>query len=204
MNDLYRQRRGRVQFLLLATLFFAPLLAAFVLYFYAPELRPQGTTNYGELVTPARPLPPLQLVDADGKPAGEGAVRGKWSLLYVGAVDCDAACDERLITVRQSRLALNEKRERVRRIYVAPDLAALNAVKTRDAAQHPDMLWLADTAAPGARLADFLEAKDAGAIYLLDPLGNWLMVYRSGRPVQDDFKGLQKDIKKLLRLSQIG
>ena len=55
----------------------------------------------------------------------------------------------------------------------------------------------------GARLADFLQPAGASA-YLVDPNGNWLLVYPSGLATQDQFKGMQKDIKKLLRLSQIG
>ena len=43
---------GRGQLLLLAALFFVPLFAAYALYFVWPELRPQGTTNYGVLLTP--------------------------------------------------------------------------------------------------------------------------------------------------------
>lgn len=204
MTNATSRGRGRVQFLLLATLFAAPLLAAYFLFFYFPDLRPQGTTNYGELVRPVKSLPPLTLIDADGKADTGGSLKVKWTLVYLGAADCDEACASRLLTLRQTWLALNEKRERVRRVYVAPDAAALATVKVAQSPVHKDMTWLADEGAAGARLADFFAASDAGAVYLLDPLGNWLMVYRSGNEVQTDFKGIKKDLIKLLKLSQIG
>jgi hypothetical protein len=42
--------------------------------------------------------------------------------------------------------------------------------------------------------------RNAHQVYLLDPLGNWLMYYRA----EDPPRGILKDLKKLLRLSHIG
>ncbi len=195
--------RGRQQFLLLATLFFAPLLAAIVLYFFAPELRPTGHTNYGQLVEPAHPLPPLALRDAEGAIADDGALRGKWSFVYIGLQDCDEACEQKLYQIRQTRTLLNEKRLRVQRVYVAPDLAALRSVKQRLGAEHPDLQFLVEPS-QGQTLrqvfSEVLPQADAQTLYLIDPLGNWMMVY----PGPSEYKGILKDIKRLLRVSQIG
>ena len=49
--------RGRAQFLLLAALFFAPLLLAILFYFGLPGLQPEHKTNYGQLVVPAPAVP---------------------------------------------------------------------------------------------------------------------------------------------------
>jgi hypothetical protein len=54
-----------------------------------------------------------------------------------------------------------------------------------------------------AALETFLQPADA-VIHLSDPLGNWMMFYPELTETQTDFKGLQKDIKRLLRLSVIG
>lgn len=192
------QSRGRQQFLLLAALFFAPLIAAIVLYFYFPELQPQERTNYGQLVEPARPLPDASLLDASGAPAGDGALRGKWSFVYVGSGDCDQDCAARLHQIRQIRTLLNEKRLRVQRVYIAPGVDALAAARTALEADHPDLQFFADT--PDGAYGRFFGARDPQALYLVDPLGNWLMVYPAGA----ESKGILKDIKKLLRVSQIG
>jgi hypothetical protein len=197
------QPRGRVQFLLLATLFFFPLLASYVLYFWFPELRPSGTTNYGQLIHPARPAPALSLVDAKGEALDEATFRVRWSYVVLGGADCDDACRRNLVMTRQVRTSVNEKRSRIQRVLVLADATAVPRVAAALAPEHPDLRVLGDTGAPGARLSDFLQPPGAAA-YLLDPHANWLLFYPAGGETQTDFKGMQKDIKKLLRLSQIG
>ena len=195
--------RGRAQFLLLATLFFFPLLTSYVLYFWFPDLRPSGTTNYGELISPARPVPPLSLVDASGKKLDQTALTVRWSYVILAGSDCNEACLSSLTMTRQVRVAMNEKRSRVQRVLVLSDASAVAPVAARLAADHTDLLVLGDLGEPGKRLANFLQPAGA-ASYLLDPHGNWLMLYPAGVDAQTDFKGMQKDLKKLLRLSQIG
>lgn len=200
--------RGRVQFLLLATLFFFPLLVSYSLYYLFPDLRPSGTVNYGELVHPARPLPALRLVHAGSEAErpefaeDERLFLGRWTYVIRGGADCDDACLGALVMVRQVRLVMNEKRSRVQRILLLSDPAAVEAVAARLAPEHPDLHVIAE--ADGATvLQDFLQPSDA-PIYLSDPLGNWMMIYPRLGETQADFKGLQKDIKRLLRLSRIG
>jgi cytochrome oxidase Cu insertion factor (SCO1/SenC/PrrC family) len=191
--------RGRKQLLLLTALFFAPLLAALLLYFLLPDWRPQTRTNYGTLVTPARPLPDLPLLDQDGKPIDEHLLLGRWIFLYAGGESCDQGCEEKLHQIRQIRTLLNEKRSRVLRVYLAPDAAALSAAHTQLAAENPDLAFITDEAAQGA-LREFFAPQQPQALYLIDPLGNWLMVYDG----KADSRGILKDIKRLLRVSQIG
>ena len=179
--------RGRQQFILLAVLFFAPLLAAIGLFFFAPQWQPEGHTNYGELISPARPLPDVALVDEQSAPLGEGALRGKWSFVYLGAASCDASCADKLYQIRQIRTLLNEKRLRVQRVYLAPSATALAAARAQLSADHPDLKFL-------------VEADDALALYLVDQLGNLMMVYSAA----SESPGILKDIKRLLRVSQIG
>jgi hypothetical protein len=195
--------RGRLQFLLLATLFFFPLLASYVLYFWFPDLRPSGTTNYGQLINPARPAPDLTLVDAKGAALDEQTFGVRWSYVVLAGTDCDELCRRNLVMTRQVRVAMNEKRSRIQRVLVLSDPAAVPRVAAALAPEHPDLRVLGDTGAPGARLSDFLQPAGA-ASYLLDPHANWLLFYPAGGETQADFKGMQKDIKKLLRLSQIG
>lgn len=198
MSDSARNA-GRRQFLLLTALFFVPILAATTLYL-VPQLQPQGRTQYGELLTPARPLPELKLLDAAGQPAAADAFRGRWTLFYLGSGPCTRSCEDKLFQVRQVRTLLNEKRLRVQRVYLAEDAAALAAARTQLGGQHPDLQFYSDAGAAGARVRDFFQPREADAIYLADPLGNWLMVY----PARSEYKGMLKDIKRLLRISQIG
>jgi cytochrome oxidase Cu insertion factor (SCO1/SenC/PrrC family) len=185
--------------LLLAALFFGPVFAAAVLYYIAPDYRPTGLTNYGTLVSPAKPVPPLMLADVDNKPQ-PALLLGKWSLIQLGAAECDATCAERLLQIRQVRLALGKDLARLQRIYIAPDVTALVAMRAQHAAEHPDAHFVADGGATGARAGDFFHPQDRNALYLVDPNGNWLMVYSGAI----DSKRLLKDLKTLMRLSSIG
>lgn len=195
--------RGRLQFILLAMLFFLPLASSYVLYFWFPQFRPSGTTNFGELINPARPVPALSFVDADAKPLDEKLFTVRWSYVVLADGTCDERCLRDLVMTRQVRAIMNEKRSRIQRVLVLSDANAVAGVTEQLKAEHPDLRVVADSGEPGQRLSDFLQPAGASA-YLLDPHGNWLLVYPSGLETQQQFKGMQKDIKKLLRLSQIG
>jgi hypothetical protein len=184
-----------MKLLLLAALFFAPVVGAIAVFFYAPEWF-AGRVNYGTLVSPARPLPALALADASGAPAA-GVLAGKWTLLYLGAASCGESCRERLLLSRQVRLALGRNLERVRRVYLAPSAAAADATRAQLAAGHPDLVVVAEIE---PRAAAFFRPTDPDALYLIDPLGNWVMSYAGAV----EHKGLHRDLKKLLRVSRVG
>ena len=188
-------RAGRTKLLLIAVLFFAPVIGAITIFFYAPEWF-SGRVNYGTLVSPARAVPQLGLIDAAGAPAPT-ALLGKWSLVYLAGAACDEPCAARLLLTRQVRLALNQNRLRVQRVYLAPDAGAAATAKAQLAVEHPDLVVLVG-AGPTAK--DFFQPTDQHALYLLDPLGNWLMVYTG----TVEHKGLHRDLKKLLRVSKVG
>ena len=197
-------KTGRSKMLLLAALFIAPPLAATLLYFAFPQWIPSKTTNYGQLVSPSRLLPALALVDASGSKAPP--LGDKWSLVYLGGAQCDAPCLERLYLTRQLRKALDKDSLRVQRIYLAPDRAALAAARAALAGEHHDLLLYADEGAPGARAADFFRPTDPLAVYLVDPVGNWMMVYSDAQVAGGKLapQGMFKDLKRLLRTSHIG
>ena len=60
--------------------FFAPLALAFLLYYGTGGWRPPGSTNRGELISPPRPLPSVELPTTTGTPLAASAWRGKWTL----------------------------------------------------------------------------------------------------------------------------
>jgi cytochrome oxidase Cu insertion factor (SCO1/SenC/PrrC family) len=193
------ERDNRLLFLLIAAIFAVPIAAAVLWYYALPALHPQQRTNYGLLIDPARPLPALHLVAGKGD-ADADALRGKWSFVYLGGAECGDACRARLLLFRQIRLALGKDLNRVQRVYIAPDAAARDAAQTLLAPLHPDLRSYADAGAPGARAADFFAPTDPDAIYVVDPLGNWLLVYAG----KVDPKGVYADLHKLLNLSSIG
>jgi hypothetical protein len=194
----------------LSLLFFAPVAVAFILY-YGIGWSPGRRVNHGELVEPPEPLPDLALpastgagdsstADAPRASAPRSFLKGKWTLLYLGAGDCAAGCRTDLYNTRQVRAALGADRERVQRVFLAEgaccDLEWLRA-------QQPDLITV-QAGAEAAPLTAILEhagrSTPADRVYLIDPLGNLMMCYAAdARP-----KGMLEDLKKLLRLSHVG
>lgn len=199
--------RSRIQFVLLGVLFFAPFVLAYSAFWLFPNWTPQGRVNYGQLITPALPVPKLALLDAAGQPVTEDPLRGKWTLVQRVTGDCDEACRRELVLTRQLHAALGVKRERVQRVVIADEGVDIAALKVRYGAEQPDLLWLRDAPAASPSAAVFFANAPANAVMLVDTLGNWLMIYphaADAEAVKRDFKGMQKDINKLLRLSSIG
>ncbi|HVN42824.1 MAG TPA: hypothetical protein VMT50_08555 [Steroidobacteraceae bacterium] len=198
-------RRGRRQLLALAALFFVPLVVAFWLYYGSAHWRPRGGTNQGDLIEPARPLPEVSLLQADGRPTAPGFLRGQWTLLYVGDGACEERCRKALYLMRQTRLALNKDMKRVQRVFLVSGRCCNRSFL---AAEHPGLI-IARLDADGDLGAKLLEAFPtyggtppavAGRIYVVDPLGNLMMSYSSSAPD----KAVLADLRKLLRLSHIG
>ncbi len=192
-------KSSRKRFLWLAALFFAPLAVAFLLY-YGELWRPQGSTNKGELIHPARPLPAVSLTLADGSASSADLLQGKWSWVYIGDGQCDARCRTALTDTRQARLLLAEKMDRIQRVFLAAgtccDMAYLNA-------EQPGLIVARFNNAEIANVFPVyndVPLASAGRIYLVDPLGNLMMSYAAETPSM----GLLEDIKKLLKLSHIG
>lgn len=195
--------RGRRTLIGLAALFFLPLLVAFWLYYGGSAWRPAGGSNKGDLIDPARPLPAVSLPIPSGSRTSDDFLRGKWTMLYIGAGSCDERCRKALYLSRQTRIALNKDMDRIQRVFLATGRCCDSGFLQQE---HPDLL-VAALQGPGAEslLAQFPSvdgqpAAQAGRIYLVDPLGNLLMSYSAAAPD----KALLQDMKKLLKLSHIG
>jgi hypothetical protein len=181
----------------LLALFMAPLAFAFWLYYWS-DWRPAGTTNYGELIAPVRPLAPLSLPRADGSAGDEQLFHGKWSLVVIADGRCDNRCQQLLVYTRQTVLGLGRLESRMQRVLLSTGNCCDRDYLRRE---HPDLVALD---ASGERAAGLLQAfpadKQPLMIYVVDPLGNLMMRYDSSL----DPKGLRTDLKHLLDLSHIG
>jgi cytochrome oxidase Cu insertion factor (SCO1/SenC/PrrC family) len=177
-----------------------PLALSFYLY-YGTSWRPAGSARHGELIDPARPLPEVELVLADGSSTGPGFLRGAWHLLYLGGGDCGSDCRTALVKSRQVRLALDKDIDRVGRIFLyAGALTAADYL----ALEHRDLAAASIDGTAGARLlAVFPEgaaARSSGKLYVVDPLGNLMMSYPADAPP----RSILTDLERLLKLSHIG
>jgi hypothetical protein len=169
----------------LAALFILPLAVAFFTY-YATSWRPAGRVNHGVLITPARAL-------------SEASVfQRHWSLVYLGDGACATDCQQTLTVMRQTRLGLNNDMTRVERVFLVTANCCLPDALLR---QHAGLKVLDATDAAGIALArEFPEEGRGHSIYIVDPLGNLMMSYDA----RQNPHGLLEDLKKLLRLSNIG
>jgi cytochrome oxidase Cu insertion factor (SCO1/SenC/PrrC family) len=198
-----RPKRGQLP--LLALLFFAPLLLAFLIY-YGSGWRPAGRTNHGVLILPARSLPQValpqvaltQAAPGGEAPAAASVFSGKWSLVYIGRGDCDAECRNTLYFMRQTHFGLANLIPRVQRVFLVTADCCDREFLARE---QPNLITLnAQGSAGAALLALFPGERRAAGIFVVDPRGNLMMRYDA----HEDPKGLRDDLKKLLALSHIG
>jgi hypothetical protein len=189
--------RGQRNVLLVASIFFVPVIVVFALY-YGGLWSPSGTSAKGELIHPARPLEVAGLRLPDGKPAGIEAFQGKWSLIYIGDGACDEACRTALTYGRQTRLAAGKDMDRVQRLFIT----TANCCNQEYLGREQQGLVLLDASSPEAQklLAQF-PGDRAKSLFVVDPLGNLMMRHDATQVINKD---LLTDLKKLLKLSHIG
>lgn len=191
--------RNRVFLLFLMTCFAAPLLAAWIL---VGVWHPAGSVSHGELLDPVQPVSHFRVGLSDGGGLTETFLRERWTLVYArNAALCDETCRRSLYHIRQVRLALGRNAGRVQKLFMLGALPE-RELRTWLAREHADMpAGVPDRATRAFFPAAFSGTlSDDGWIYLIDPLGNLVMRYRS----DSDPSGILKDLKRLLKLSRIG
>lgn len=182
----------RGKFLLLVGVFALPMVAAWLAYF---GWRPAAHGNYGDLL-PASHLEQTAGLDIDGRALDLASLRGKWVMVHLGDSACEAPCPQLLYLMRQTRIAQGKDQSRIERLWVLTD-PGVPAPALLQA--HPGLrVWRPGAAA----FVSQFPARDAAAahIYLVDPLGNLMLRF----PVEPDARRMMKDLKFLLKASQIG
>jgi surfeit locus 1 family protein len=178
-----RRVRQWPMLLALGAMFIGPPLLATLLY-YGTSWRPAGHTNHGQLIQPPRPL-------------AASVFQGKWSLVYLGAGDCDAGCRTALYTMRQTHWGLGELAPQLQRLFLATarccDRAHLDT--------YPGLITLDETGPSGAMLLRRFPADARStSLFVVDPRGDLMMRYDLRAPP----KGLLQDLKRLLQATSIG
>ena len=188
-----RTRMGRVKMLLVMLVCAAPVIASYFTYYV---VKPQGQAAYGELIDPQRPLPALSATAPDGTAIDLRSLKGQWLLVVVGKAGCDSLCEKYLYLQRQLRESLGREKDRVDRLWLVSDEAALPE-RLGQGLRGASVLRL-----PQAQLAQWL-APEAGHqldehMYLIDPLGNWMMRFPAGMDAAGAAKA-KRDIERVLR-----
>ncbi|CAB3766262.1 hypothetical protein LMG29542_05327 [Paraburkholderia humisilvae] len=190
-------QRGRWMMLLIALICAAPVIGSYLAYYV---IKPAGgTTSYGKLIEPQRPIPEsLVVTGEDGKPIKLATLRGRWLMISVDRSACDKACATKLYFMRQIRATQAGERERIVNVWLRTDAAKVpDVIETA----YPDTEKLV---APVADVTAWLPVDDGTQltdhIYMVDPNGNLMMRF----PKDPNPSKIKSDVSKLLRNSSIG
>lgn len=201
MND--EDSRGlwwhRAKFLALIVVFLSPFIGGWMAL-YVFDIRPGGG-NYGTLVTPVKKLDWPTLTTHDGQVHQNGFGR-KWTLLLFAGDGCAELCRSNLFYMRQMRILLGRDTLRLQNVLVsARPLSEETKTYLRE---FPNLEVVENNRDPQLyrqfQLPGLGEVGSTPMLYLVDPEQNLMMYY----PAENDQDRVLEDIKKLLKISQIG
>ena len=173
--------------------------ASTLLFYFSP---PSASASGGELLSPT------------AAPASWNLEKGKWTLLSASSADCADDCRRRLCQMRQARLMLPGAYFRLQRAWLIPpgasapsSMSAASDCGEARAAAFAEGAPRVDVADGVARVEgdrQDLPAPEEGFrrrdyLYVIDPSGLMMMRF----PPTADIYAVRRDLKKLLKLSQV-
>ena len=190
-----RTKSGRWKMLLVLLLCASPVIASYITYYF---IRPEGRRNFGELINPQRVVPNLNATLLGGANVNLQTLTGQWLLVSVSGGACDASCQKHLYLQRQLRESLGKEKDRLDWVWLVSDTAPipevlLPALKEATVLRLPAeqiTTWMQPAAS--LQLADHL--------YLIDPMGNWMMRFPPGLDAAAAKKA-KSDIDRVMRAS---
>ena len=190
-----RTMNGRLKMLMVLLVCAAPVMASYFTYYV---VRPEGRRNYGDLITPPVDMPELQTQDERGDIVPLKSLKGQWLLVAVGGGACDAACQENLYFQRQLRESLGKDKDRLDRVWFITDDAPVNK-SLLPALSQSQVLRLKAEALQGW-LKPAADHALADHLYVVDPMGNWMMRFPAPMNVSSAAKA-KRDLERLMRAS---
>lgn len=196
------KKNNRLTIVLVVVLFLSPLVMSWYVFNYTDYLEMRGMANKGDLIEPVRPLSDLTLIDPQNEERND-SLYGKWSLVYVSDV-CDKLCMDNVYLMRQIHASMDKHSLRVQKVLflTKQSISELKESLIQFKGQQAidvDLINVNELLNK-FRLNDADDPLKAGRIYIVDPLGNLMMSYKSDVNPRD----IYKDLKKLLRVSRIG
>jgi len=201
MNELNEQQKKNNRTIIII---FAMSIIPFCIAWYlsANATWMGGGTNYGKLISPPVTTKFSEFVGFDGfSKENLDEIKGHWVLVnIIPNSDCNELCLQAIHKTKQLRLMMNKDLTRVRRLVLVNSEVEQRIAQTW---WNEDLRLL--RAKPAKQLLDTLNKIVAsnipeGMLLLMDPLGNLMMQYEPGF---DPYK-VKSDLKKLLKISQIG
>ena len=193
--DEKRTRAGRWKMLAVLLVCASPVIASYFTYYV---IRPEGRRNHGELIQPQRTFPAMEVSKLSGEKVALNSLKGQWLLVSVADAACDEACQKHLYFQRQLRESLGKGKDRIDWVWLATGDAPIDE-KLMPALSQATVLRMSSQSisewlqpATGRQLSEHL--------YVVDPMGNWMMRFPPGIDLAAAAKA-KKDLDKLLRAS---
>jgi len=187
---------NRVQLLMILAVFVAPITGAFL-------YKPKAFNNYGDIYSPVRPVANLVMNGPNGVVELD-SFRRQWVFLVTANAKCSDACEKNLHKIRQLRFMQNNDMVRIRTVFMhtqlVPEVAADLATKYSPMEAYDVPFVDYDEWTTILKLPNAPKEAQRDRFYIIDPAGNLMMSY----PATADPNMIKKDIKRLLKASQIG
>lgn len=188
----------RVKFIALVLVFASPFIAGWMAL-YVFELKPESI-NYGSLVRPVKKIqwPVLESIVGERFENGFGR---KWTLLLFTRGPCPDQCQSNLFYIRQIKALLGRDTPRLQNVLVIA--GAVDAKLNTFLLDYPNLIVIqnnSESLVSQFQVSDVEPVGSTPGLYLVDPDNNYMMYY----PAEIDHYRVLEDIKKLMKLSQIG
>ncbi len=181
---------------MLMAIFVVPLLIAITMYSLRNYLPTMNAVSHGQLIHPAEPIITLEIITQANSALSLEDLKGKWTYLVYAPRGCNLECEASLFKLRQSKKATGREVNRIQSVLLIGSKPLNADIASRNLNTAVGQLKRLELESqPGSNKQLIPET-----IYLLDPHGNMMMQYDNNATS----KGLLKDIKKLLKISNIG
>ena len=199
MNDSTTQpnKRSTATLWILIALSVLPFIAAYA-YYNLGDFK--TFTNNGDLINPVVDIQSLKLMDDAGNKIEREIFTKKWRMMLIVSNRCNEECKSSLYNMRQLNIALGKNYDRFRHMLIHTEkmnieLAELIHTEYKDALHAYSSEDILTNALKESNTNIF-----SNSIYIMDPIGNIMMLFKPGM----DPKVILRDLNRLLKISQIG
>jgi len=189
----------RVKFIALVAVFLSPFIGGWMAL-YVFDIRPESG-NYGTLVQPVEKLqwPLLESITGVRYDNGFGK---KWTFLLFTRAACTEQCRANLYYMRQIRTLLGRDTARLQNVLISTP--AIDDELKAYLTDYPNLVVIQGEGRESLfsqfQVKGIEQVGTTPGLYLVDPDQNYMMYY----PAEIDHYRVLEDIKKLMKLSQIG
>lgn len=200
-EDKYDDKSSYKTLWIMLILFGLPYLAALYFYLFQDDID-FSYSNNGELISPVRPLENHLLKDISNKDVWFSSFKGKWLIIMIGDSSCNQICQSNMYKMRQIRKAVGQDRQRVDRIFFLNDDKTMGDFNQK-IKEYPGMHIIKNNGDEYDRFLSGLlinNKKMMNRIYIIDPLGNFMMAYQQDSAAEH----ILDDLRRLLKVSKLG